>query len=662
VSPPVPSRPPTTQAGDPVRAAPRADRSPALAATLLALLAAAAAISPQLESGFLFDDTYGSTVRGAALLHDTGLAGLVVRGLRGMLQGQGRWIPLSSVSAVPLYFLDRLAYKASIVALVLANAALFALLLRRLSGSRRTALLFLALLAPFLQLARGPDAILGYHWLLQFVLLYSAGMLLSALRYLETGRRRHLAASVALHACAVLTYEVSYPFFVLPSLLAWAIGKRDVRGSARLCLPYLGVTLAAAASVLAARAAFGLPVAGPNAAYVPATNPFAALLTLARQCSAALPLSCLFSKPGWGVGAIGPADLLREAASRWQVSLLAVLSAGYAAFLAARGDDVAVRRRAPVWLGALFVVLPGVLLSTSPKYQDPKWVDWGAGYLPVYLSWFGAAALAALALGAVRALRTSVPARAAFALAVGLSCATVHAHNSLVVHASDEWRYARDLAEDALRAGLMRDVPAESFLVVDSELPPLGNPSFFRMFHERSLRKVAWPGTLLGGRMTGWDITGEVIFPTGVKAVPLPKEARVGRGGGTSLYRFREQDSVWYFRHVPQPGGAGGVVVLAELAALRSSERAVSGAAAKRALVFAEDDSPEALSLRAHWFGASDLQPRATARIPLSAFAPLARGERWGVFGIAAQDDDWLLDVRSLGPMDASLPASRFDE
>jgi hypothetical protein len=371
------------------------------------------------------------------------------------------------------------------------------------------------------------DPILAYHGFMQFVVL---GLLLSLLaldRYLTGGSRLWLGAAALAYLAVLLTYEVTYPLFLLHAALAVARG-RGWKAAAVAALPFAGAALACA-SVSVALRLVGISLV--NSPYQPNLDVAACARTFGRQLFAALPLSYLLrlprgALPGSALFRFVPILLavaallvalawwripaVRKAVSGRGLALLAVVlwalpgifialspkyrtasvpgagdlptsalyyGVGLIAFLLALASVARLRRESPAatavsgrglaLLGLLLWTLPGILIALSPKYQAT--IVLGVGYLPVYAQYYGVGLLALA--GACWVVRrglaspaATVTASAVLATVVGLTAAL----NTAVAGAFAEQRQVRENVEAALDAGLLDAVPDGATLLLDN--------------------------------------------------------------------------------------------------------------------------------------------------------------------------------------------------
>jgi len=481
-----------------------------------ALALAVMSLSPVLASGFDGDDLGNSVGVARSVLEAQGqglgdLIHSILASVPGWAQA-GRFFPLTAYGAFLFYVVDgtALVLKLFVIALILVDLGLLGYLATRITGSRTLGLLAI-LIAPLLfqlRIAVYHDPITAFSGLLQVVLTLTLISLALLLPYLKSGRRRYLVGSLAVYAVSLLTYEITIPFFLLFTAVAWLYpSRRSLRDTARISWPFAALAVAAVGLNLGLRLYFQVAFAGSAAeyaraaatggaaagAYIPNIAPAAILKTLAHQVSAALPLGLqLLGAPVRGLLPSFPADLMARPA----FSLL--LIAGYAAMAGALGWQLwreVLDRSGGFRIGLLSVlglgllILPNALISLSPRYQAET--SWGVGYLPVYLSYFGAALLLVAAVyGLFRLAAGAGPSVLAasvttFALAAAMAYVGVlnHANNAILVETGNVsvW-YPRVTVAAAADRGLFTGVPADSTVAIAGSEPAWdiqGAPPFF---------------------------------------------------------------------------------------------------------------------------------------------------------------------------------------
>ena len=269
-------------------------RVPLLALGVLAF--AVFLLLPTLRTGWLGDDAANSLLPGFMRDHGFGLGQTISFDI-GRYLGGGRLFPIAVVHGdIVFRFLSNLtAYKVYMIAVIVLNLIGFHCLLRRLTGSATLAALGLLSVAVLFQFRVFHDPFLSFHGLVQVVLMQTLLSLIALDRYLMRGSRWWLVGAALLYLLTLLTYEISYPFFLLHATLIRARGIGWKRAGA-LTLPFLGAAFACAAVSFAVRT---LGYASAGAAYRPNFDVLACASTFGKQLIAALPLSyCLTHRSG----------------------------------------------------------------------------------------------------------------------------------------------------------------------------------------------------------------------------------------------------------------------------------------------------------------------------------------------------------------------------
>jgi hypothetical protein len=479
-----------------------------------ALALAAWLLSPILSENFIGDDSVASVGGHTyySLMHASLWHTIADQQLKWIVE-RGRFFPLSAFGTFVFYFVNGSApaYKFYMVALMLVNLGLFGLITLQVTRSKALGLLAILVTPLLFQMKYGDDSLTTSAGLLQVIVLLVEISLICFVMYLDNDKKGFLVGGVAAYVASMLTYEIGFPFFILFFLIALFYPTRRTFSEAfRKSLPY---TVAAGGMVLmwlGLHAVFHVAVVG-NAtadAYAPNLNLLTAGMTLLKQTSAAFPLSYaemvahpnLFHRvippfagplPGF-VGTLSSAPI--------QALALAVCYAGMisVAFSWMRRE---VKERvvgAPglmtlVATGACLLVLPSVLVSLSPKYQTQ--VDWGYGYLPVYASWFGMAALICAAIYALLERTRKKPligviVTTSLLIASAYGCITVFGDNSSIVKGYQAYYgYPRELVTSALKHGVMNGFPSGSALMT-YHLDWTTNPGFFALYGGKTVSSV----------------------------------------------------------------------------------------------------------------------------------------------------------------------------
>jgi hypothetical protein len=314
------------------------------------------------------------------------------------------------------------------------------------------------------------DPILSFGGFLQFILLDVLISLLCLCKYLESAKLPWLIASVMVYLFGLLTYEMTYPLFLIHFLCvrhytqSW---KQALRATA----PFFASASLCAGVCIFLRAILGR-IAHP--AYQPNMEVSSFLLTLCKQLFATLPLSYALTAgrgylPSWPrLGQAWPmVACFGASVSICFLSLLRMTrdNAQCGAFKCLRTLPVAIS----IW------VLPALLVCLSPRYQGE--IYWGVGQLPVYIECFGLGLLLA-SIVAFCANRVASRTRLyrVWAMLLSLTVATVLAINGHINHSIARrwafgWYHERLQVEAALMAGLADCVPDGSSLIAAHKYP-----------------------------------------------------------------------------------------------------------------------------------------------------------------------------------------------
>ncbi len=436
-------------------------------AELLILLLTAACLAMLVPSGYYWDDAVNAT-NYLAEKNDS------ISTLSHVLAFMGSYLRLGRVNVLSFYYYfffyieDPAVYKALIILLILANQLIFRQTLLEFGLPLRYARAGMLILPLLLQTRVYQDPISGFYGLMQVL---TAEMLLTALftlRWLRTGKGRHLALSLLFFGIGLFTYEVCYPFIAMICLLIWS-RRGNFLKALKSSLPYLALTLAAVIAVFAVRnsAVHDNQYVGVTFSLDPALIAHAALC----QITAGLPLS--FYTAGNYSAVLGNvysadsfmnysfADFIGSAG----INDLVILLGFFLCFvLIRRGKAVFAdwyQSRDLLILGFCFALLPSLTIALSNRYQGQ--LIPGLGYLPVYMQYFGVACLILLLW--IRAERFA-PARALGAAAFCVILLLNLQNNRAVTDIMDRVFYdPREAGEAALHGGILDFMPEDALLV-----------------------------------------------------------------------------------------------------------------------------------------------------------------------------------------------------
>jgi hypothetical protein len=437
------------------------------------------ALAPALGCGYTGDDVLNSLMPG--YLAETGhSAWTQLRDEVHVWAAHGRFYPLAFYYILLFTAVRSLwAYRLLQLAVAVLNLLLFARLVAAWTGSQRLGLLAAVLPSALVQLRIGPDPVLGFHCLPQVVFASLAGSLLCLDSYLRTRRRWLFAGSVLCYLLGLLTYDITYPFFLLHAALIWfrGAGRATLAVRAKQLAPFALLSTTFIVLCVALRVAYGVGLSGngpPNPdvyAQPPAMRGWPT--ALAKQTVSAVPLSYLaLFLAQRGLVTVG--ELLAQCSAGVVLSALGGMA--LVRFLLRKPEEAEATAgsglgpRALLVLGGLMTVLPGVLMALAPKYQ--RELEWGIGYIPVYVSSFG---VATVLVAFCRLLLKLAPVHRRLYAGLVTAGAVLFAATWAVHGAANTWvvdyvnsldHYSRSLLENGVKHGLFWGVPDGSRLVV----------------------------------------------------------------------------------------------------------------------------------------------------------------------------------------------------
>ncbi len=443
---------------------------------MLALVPAVFVIWPLIGSGYFWDDSLTSMIRGTLSADNQTISNYTL-GKIDTAFSQGRFFPGAAVGYFIFFLIEDLAlYKFSILLLTILNLALFGYFVKMITGSRSLAALTIMIAPLMFQFRLYHDAILSYSLLLQLVFLYLLTSFILLLKYLKTGKKIFFAFSMLAFILSLLTYEVSYPFFILHYFLIYYYANKQRAEALTISMPYAIPAVAALVISVLLRSTSAATAGFMAQSYAINPDLKAYIATLIKQLTAALPLNYYI---------LDPHKIFSVFSSTVQSNILALalLFASYITISVLVLTLVANKNgrlnfeqhgKKLLLVGLLLLVLPGLTIAALPKYQSELVA--GVGYLPVYISYHGMALIGAYALSLLinklKAINKSVLPIIAISVA-SLIIATAGVvnmnNNQLVVERLNTfWFYPRTFLADAVQRGLLDDIDNGSNIFVDT--------------------------------------------------------------------------------------------------------------------------------------------------------------------------------------------------
>ncbi len=522
-----------------------------------ALFLSIVVMSPMLHSGYIYDDNINSMINGILSYQRI----TVFQYFYDIIYNNwfltlGRFFPLSVYAYLLDFFVTNVfLYKLIILISVIFTLLLFGYFVYLLTKSKALFVLSLLVIPLFFQFRLYHDPILGYHALLQVLFTLLLLSLIFLMHYLETGRTRYLGLSAVFYLLCLLTYDISYPFFILHLVLILLYKKKvSLTEIIRKGSPFILLSGVLVSYVIVMRLLNGSALIGSSTgnAYVPNFDLLSIVGTLINQSVSAIPLSYYF---------LNPQNVFADSVGIfWTGFSLDYIFIGVMYFtlfyLLSRELYREIKNGGIInplnisLVGISLWIVPGIIISFSPKYQRD--ILPGLGYIPVYISYFGAA-LVALALLFYLYHRYADNRRVLtllfiiFSLASSMIGIINYSTNNTVVEISDvTFYYPRELITSGISNGLFSEIPKGSRLLIDSyyfcDIPPFYNMLTNQTLNISSSKNVLWYG-------------GTPFLEN------LSQDAVVTSSGTRVLYNFTDSDSVYYLHYSSQSKDQGYAMV-----------------------------------------------------------------------------------------------------
>ena len=593
-------------------------------------------IAPLLDSVMIGDDNWCfAQVKGAGLLQHKTLVELTWDDTLAWIKS-GRWFPLASYRVPVFYYLDRFAYKATMILAIMVNILLLGYFIRVVSNSRWLALISMLLPPIFLQIrANYHDPILSYHFVMQFLVSFTLLSLVLFIKYLTNRNYVPFLASLFLYFISLLIYEVAYTFWILYFLTAVTLlGRSKIRFAIRSSSPFAILAGINIAITLILRSWFGTPYEGTqlNVSFT------AWFITFLKQMYAGIPLSCSISSYKMErivlyIKDCGFTDTV-VLCCFWAI-LWYFISSQYVEELTI-GEDKGPNKKW-AFTGLALWVLPAPLIALSIKYQGE--LKWGYGYLPVYISYFGIMIIVSLLITSVYQfvkskksfLRSTV---IAIVTAAGVFIVAMnYGGNRFGISSKSYSLHQRQLAIDALKDNLMKFVPAHSYILAPSPV----DSRFVRMYAGISVKLASY---LLGGLELG----------TGAKSVE--EVFRPFLSSETGCYLFDQTAQPFLLRFESLLPGAG-YAILGKVDRLSVFDSSIQGVASKEIYLYWHTPSrcvnpPHSVYAVGRWLDKDALEQGGLFKFDIGELDLIHVGSKGNVYKLPPNLLQGYADIKSL--------------
>lgn len=427
---------------------------------------------PVFSCWYYGDDVVSRNIHAIMQYENRSLYGFIANMMEYYIAKLGRFFPVHIIQRfLTFYFLNTITkYRIYILAMNILAVLCFALMARAYSGSDRPFYAVLVLFpALFFSLSRYDDASIGYYMFIQTLVIYLSLSLMLLKRYRDTGRKVYISLSVVLYLLSLLTYESSYPIVLAYPLAAFYLfhdaGRDRIKKTFKVSIPYFITAVCCFAvyvyfSINAVQSYDGINF-----------NPDIGKITITsiKQAAAALPgfsglLSNTNVKFSIFLNSFITGITFRDAAAALIFAyLLPVLIM----------SQKKVNLRLPgtkflIGLSFLLIACPAIIIGISKKYQQN--LKWGEGYLTVYIIRFGLVLLFILLYEFITGHINRKAVKIVFiALTVLLALFLnlfVMQENRNVLQYKNQTTYLRLVAERAIDAGLLKNIPEQSVILL----------------------------------------------------------------------------------------------------------------------------------------------------------------------------------------------------
>jgi hypothetical protein len=451
-------------------------------------------LSPILNSGYISDDAINSLIPGYLQEGNTNVFSFSMPIIYSWVVNEGRFFPIAFLYVYLLFSLSPslFIYKLFLIIMILINSLLFYYFIKLLSKSEVWAIFSLLIIPIFFKLTLSHNPILSFNALIQVVFSLFLLSLITLIIYLENQSRYYLIASLGLYFVSLLTYEISYPLFLLHILIIFSLSKE------RLLRPKLKIAfyffIAPVIYILITKI-LTICLTWPNVSKPSGiysinleVSPF--LISLAKEISGAIPLSYII---------LDPHKIFNNNSIFFNgnVSIPLLICIGICSFilffeiskrllssLQEENGKKSNKFLLPL-LGLGFIILPLILISITPRHQTES--IWGYSYLPGYISSYGVC-ICTICIGYLLYKKLSLSNTENvtylllfFSAVFSICCMITFSANIIVVeHSNGDWLYPRQIAEEGMSNGIFNEIPNNSILLVDNN-HVWDQPAFYRM-------------------------------------------------------------------------------------------------------------------------------------------------------------------------------------
>jgi len=443
---------------------------------LLSVIFNVLVLSNLLQSDYFGDDLYNFQVPGAVPLIFHSVFDLTKHYFMEWVNTNGRFFPGAWYGYYIFYIFDTIySYKLFLLSVTISGIALFSYLIYLLSKDRYLSLLFLFSTPIFFQYRFYHDPMLSFNGLMQVLFIYTTLSLIFLTKYLQGSPKYHYYISLFFFTLSLLTYEISYLFifFYIPIVLSHIKLKQNFIKIFHLAVPYIAILCLLTLFTLYLRS----NAAANGGAYVPNWDTLAILKTYFNQTISVLPTS--YSVATGNISTFYHFITFRDIAILLFFILIYLYSISF--------KEQKVLNKNLILLGVLIIVLPGLLICLSPRYQQQ--VSFGVAYLPIYIQSFGASLLLALLIRKFSTVKAHL-------IVVFLMCIVLLIHlttnNKVIELVNQSFKPQREILTLFFSGSFGKELPNNSTVQFPSE-SPLHRKEFLNMLTGKNINIVISP-------------------------------------------------------------------------------------------------------------------------------------------------------------------------
>jgi hypothetical protein len=417
---------------------------------------------PLLKSGYYGDDAINSYTKGIINFEKESLFSFTRYYMFSWIE-TGRFFPLAWYLYTLFYYIDNIIYyKAFILAFILIDIYTFYCFIKILSKNDHLAKIMIITLPVLFQFRLYHDPILSYHILMELLLFYLFISLIFLIKFLQSKKIVYLCISILFYNLALYTYEISYLFFIIHFILILYISK-NIKLTLQNVSPFFFSTLIAFIITIYFRTKANVI----SEAYTMNFNLVVYLKTVIKQIFSSMPLSYFifnfstvfnFTLKNF-INNISTNDIIM-----WFLLI-------YLFYTLVKRLNEQIDYKILILIGISFIILPSLMISFSPKYQQE--IVWGIGYLPVYIQYFGTVMfLIGIIIWLyyhIKNLKLKLFIKVILLLTLTLiALINIQNNRTIVEKFNLTMHYPRVILEEALKNGLTEDIPEDSTILIDS--------------------------------------------------------------------------------------------------------------------------------------------------------------------------------------------------